>query len=38
MLVIVVLSIAFLLALLFAVPAWIVIRDLRSGRADPGVD
>jgi hypothetical protein len=38
MIVIVVLSLAFLLALLVAVPTYVVIRDLRSGRADPGVD
>jgi hypothetical protein len=26
-----------LLALLFALPAWVIVRDLRSGRSDPGL-
>lgn len=32
---VVVAAIALLAVLLFVVPAWIVIRDLRSGRPDP---
>jgi hypothetical protein len=28
-------AIALLTVLLFVVPAWVVIRDLRSGRRDP---
>jgi hypothetical protein len=38
MTVIAVLFIALLLALLFVVPALIVIRDVRSGRPDPGAE
>jgi hypothetical protein len=34
----VVVSVALLIALLVLVPAWIVIRDMRSGRPDPGVE
>jgi hypothetical protein len=34
----VVVSLALLIALLVFLPAWIVIRDLRSGRRDPGVE
>jgi hypothetical protein len=33
-----VLSIGLLVVLLFVVPALIVVRDLRSGRADPEVE
>jgi hypothetical protein len=35
---IVVLLVAVLLVLLVVVPTWIVIRDLRSGRPDPGLE
>jgi hypothetical protein len=35
---IVVLFVAVLLILLVVIPAWIVIRDVRSGRPDPGVE
>jgi len=38
MTVIAVLSIALLLALLFVVPTLIAVRDLRSGRSDPGAE
>jgi hypothetical protein len=38
MIAIVVLSVAVLLVLLVVVPTWIVIRDVRSGRPDPGVE
>jgi hypothetical protein len=31
-------SVALVISLLFLVPAWIVIRDVRSGRRDPGVE
>jgi len=33
-----VVSIALLLVLLFVVPALLALRDLRSGRADPGIE
>jgi len=33
-----VLAIALLLVLLFVVPALIAVRDLRSGRPDPGAE
>jgi hypothetical protein len=36
MTVIAMLAILLLLALLFVVPALLAVRDLRSGRADPG--
>jgi len=36
--VIIVLSVGLLLVLFFVVPALIAVRDLRSGRADPGAD
>jgi len=31
-------AIALLVLLLFVVPAWIVVRDLGSGRRDPAVE
>jgi hypothetical protein len=33
-----VVCVALLVALLVLVPAWIVIRDVRSGRPDPGIE
>jgi hypothetical protein len=38
MYVIITLVLALLFALLFVVPAVIAVRDMRSGRADPGTD
>jgi hypothetical protein len=38
MIVIVVSTIVFLVALLVVLPSYIVVRDLRSGRPDPGVE
>jgi hypothetical protein len=38
MIVIVVSTIVLLVALLVVLPSYIVVRDLRSGRPDPGVE
>jgi hypothetical protein len=33
---VVVAVVALLSVLLFGLPAWVIVRDLRSGRSDPG--